>query len=85
MKKSDKGFLQHLGAGILAGLLFYLVVGAVFSVKMCIINEATHQLHFAYPFTLNFIAAYLLVGAIFGCTFGLLGGFLLNRPAAEKG
>ncbi|RJP81443.1 MAG: hypothetical protein C4524_01780 [Candidatus Zixiibacteriota bacterium] len=78
-------YLRHLGAALLAGLLFSLLVGFIFSLKMIIINESTHQFRYAYPFALNFIPLYLLLGLAFGLAVGVLGGLLLRDPGSRKG
>jgi len=78
-KTSDYRFARHLVTAILAGLLFSLLVGLLFGFKMIGINQSTHQFHFAYPFLLNFIPMYLLLGLLFGTGSGILGGILLRH------
>ena len=85
MKPSEYTFAKHVGAGLLAGLLFSLAVGLIFSLKMIGINESTHQFHYAYPFVLNFIPMYLLLGIIFGLVAGAIGGMLLRNSQSPKG
>ncbi len=84
-KRSGYRFAQHLGAGILAGLLFGLLVGLFFGFKMIGINQSTHQFIYAYPFLLNFIPMYLLLGLFWGLGSGILGSLLMrqeeSRPA----
>lgn len=79
------GFLRHLTAALLAGLLFSLAVGFIFGLKMIGINESTHYFRYAYPFMLNFIPMYLLVGLIFGVVVGVVGGLLLRNSTPVKG
>jgi len=84
MKESGYTFLRHLGAALVAGLLFSLVVGLLVGFKMIGINEATHRFHYGYPFMLNFIPMYLLLGLFFGIGSGILGGLLLRDSSTRK-
>ena len=72
MNEIRYSFLRHIGAGLIAGLMFSLALGIIFSVKMVGINESLHDFRFAFPFSLNFIPLYLMLGIIFG-----LIGFLM--------
>ena len=85
MNESKYTFLSHLGAALVAGLVFSLAVGLIFSLKMIGINEATHQFLFAYPFALNFIPMYVLLGLIFGVAMGIVGGLLLIQAPNPRG
>ena len=85
MKTSGYTFTKHIGARLLAGLLFSLAVGLIFSLKMIGINESTHQFHYAYPFMLNFVPLYLFLGIIFGLVVGAVGGMLLRNSHNPKG
>ncbi len=85
MENKDFGFLRHMGASLLAGFLFSLFVGVIFSLKMIGINEATHQFHYAYLFALNFIPMYLLLGVVFGLSCGILGGLISRNATPSKG
>ncbi|MFH1861976.1 MAG: alkaline phosphatase family protein, partial [bacterium] len=84
MKGTLADFLKHIGHGVLAGLVFSLLLGIVFGLKMIGINETTHSYRFAYPFLLNFIPMYLILGVLFGVLAGLIGGFLLSNLRKEQ-
>jgi len=85
MNEFKYSFLRHLGTGILAGFLFSLAIGLIFSLKMIGINEATHQFRYAYPFMLNFVPLYLLLGLILGVIVSVIGSLLLRNSQAGKG
>ncbi|MCX6641276.1 MAG: alkaline phosphatase family protein [bacterium] len=85
MKEIKYSSLRHLTAGINAGLLFSLAVGVIFGLKMIGINEAMHVYRYAYPFMLNFIPLYLLLGLIFGAFTGIIGGLLLRKTEERQG
>lgn len=85
MDQSGYSFFRHVGAGLLAGLLFSLAVGLIFGLKMIGINESTHQFRYAYPFLLNFVPMYLLLGLLFGLVVGAVGGMLLRKLPNPRG
>jgi predicted AlkP superfamily pyrophosphatase or phosphodiesterase len=85
MNESKYNLLNHLLTSILAGFLFSLGVGLIFGIKMIGINESTHQFRLAYPFLLNFVPMYLLLGVIFGAAVGLLGTLLFRKNGAQRG
>jgi predicted AlkP superfamily phosphohydrolase/phosphomutase len=85
MDKSKYGVPGHLLSGLVAGFVFSLGVGLIFGLKMIGINESTHQFRLAYPFLLNFIPMYLLLGVVFGLAAGLLGALLLRDGEPRKG
>jgi hypothetical protein len=78
-------FLKHIITGLSAGLLFSLAIGLIFGIKMVGINETLFQFRHAYPFLLNFIPMYLILGTIIGTALGLLGGIILHSPSSRKG
>lgn len=84
MDKSRYSFTGHLLNALLAGFLFSLGVGLVFGIKMIGINESTHQFRLAYPFLLNFIPLYLILGICFGLGAGLLGALLVREAEPRK-
>ncbi|TKJ40008.1 hypothetical protein CEE37_09740 [candidate division LCP-89 bacterium B3_LCP] len=84
MADSQYTFSKHIGASLIAGLLFSLAVGFIFNLKMIGINEGLHTFRYAYPFTLNFIPMYLILGLIFGLVLGVIGGIIIRSGSVNR-
>lgn len=85
MSDNKYTLLRHLSSALIAGLLFSLVIGLIFSFKMIGINEAMHNYSYAYPFLLNFVPLYMIFGLIFGVAFGIIGGLIIRHSKNFKG
>ncbi len=84
LSNKNYGFLRHLSASLIAGILFSLIMGLIVGFKMVGINESLHVYRFAYPFMINFIPMYLLLGLAFGAVFGIVGGLLMRTDETDR-